>query len=325
MDEPDTQARPPSFSALVTPTISLLPAGPTTPRTFGLPASACRALQRLSSTRRSAELRVLRLQLDLRSSCVSCCTSRRSTAPSATCWIADRRRGTGYRNHEPDRARLAALDRSCVARRLRPPVRQPDPGSRTPRPRPRVRLQAPARPQPQMPFYSSFVFLLDVLPRSSPTCDAVLSLLVVRIGAIGRAARGMEHPEDPHRPRSAVLDAVHLVRWKMEARARLKRELTARRRARFPLPRRCIRPRRSYGCGRAPCSAGRCPMNCVTSKQPVSSLTRYRNVRSLRRIELGLVREANGHLALSGSPPPGPPAPRRRERAGPPGPSFSTA
>src|SRR6185437_285910 len=36
----------------------------------------------------------------------------------------------------------------------------------------------------------------------------------------------MEHPEDPHRPGSAVLDAVQLVRRKVEARSCLERDGT---------------------------------------------------------------------------------------------------
>jgi hypothetical protein len=41
VEEPDTHASPASFSVFVTPTISLLPAGPTTPSTFALEESAC--------------------------------------------------------------------------------------------------------------------------------------------------------------------------------------------------------------------------------------------------------------------------------------------
>src|SRR5919204_3935380 len=44
VDEPETQASPASFSVFVTPTISLLPAGPASARTLAFPASACAPL-----------------------------------------------------------------------------------------------------------------------------------------------------------------------------------------------------------------------------------------------------------------------------------------
>src|SRR6476619_2675408 len=54
------------------------------------------------------------------------------------------------------------------------------------------------------------------------------ALLLIRflLECLPRTAPRREHPEDPHRPGSAVLDAVQLVRRKVEARSCLERDGT---------------------------------------------------------------------------------------------------